>query len=268
MNEQPKITPRVTEVLQAQAVPKPEPIPRHPIQNDPLRPQKVALLGTAPSSRMLAPFQDPSWTIWGSSPANAHGNLPRVDAWFELHKNFLWPEYRSYGEPYLKWLNEQTFPVVAQDEELIPRAQRYPIERMIEKFGPYFFTSSFAYMMAYAIDVGVKEMALFGVDMASKDEYIAQRSGGHYFISIAQQHGIKVLIPSESDLAQPPPLYGYAEVTPFGRKIAARDAELKGRINAMEAEKQRIDSGITYLRGALEDIDYFKSIWSGVGGAK
>src|SRR3990167_6788901 len=31
---------------------------------------KIAVIGTAPSSRMLAPFNDPSWKIWSCSPGN------------------------------------------------------------------------------------------------------------------------------------------------------------------------------------------------------
>ena len=42
------------------------------------KPLKVALIGTAPSSRMLAPFNDPSWTIWACSPGNQN-ILPRAE---------------------------------------------------------------------------------------------------------------------------------------------------------------------------------------------
>ena len=48
---------------------------------------KIALVGSAPSSVRLAPFDDPSWDIWGCSP----GAYPvfaqkRVDMFFELHR--------------------------------------------------------------------------------------------------------------------------------------------------------------------------------------
>jgi len=80
---------------------KPDPKPQKPL--------KIAMIGTAPSSRMLAPFNDPEWTIWGSSPGNM--DLPRADAWFEIHSNLLFPECASYGAPYLEWLKKQTFPI-------------------------------------------------------------------------------------------------------------------------------------------------------------
>jgi len=37
--------------------------------------------------------------------------LPRVDLWFELHSNLLWPECESYGKPYIEWLKQQKFPI-------------------------------------------------------------------------------------------------------------------------------------------------------------
>jgi hypothetical protein len=221
------------------------------------------MLGTAPSSRDLAPFNDPEWTIWGSSPGNM-GQLPRVDAWFEIHSNLLFPECIAYGKPYIEWLKQQTFPIYMQDQRYIPNAVSLPIQELVAEFGKYFFTSTFAYMLAMGIKAGAKEMALFGVDMASKDEYILQRPGGHYFMQKAAERGILVSVPYESDLAQPPELYGYGDSTPFGRKINIRKQELDGRIAQMKAERDRLSHTIIHLEGASEDADYVKSIWGGI----
>src|SRR5215467_9147402 len=43
-----------------------------PIAMQPQR-EKVAIIGMAPSSRMLAPFNDPTWDIWVCSPGNMPG---------------------------------------------------------------------------------------------------------------------------------------------------------------------------------------------------
>src|SRR5580658_1312405 len=110
-----------------------------PQQTEKPNPLKVALVGTAPSSRMMAPYNDPSWTIWGCSPGNM-GIMPRVDAWFEIHGNLLWPENRHYGEPYLNWLNQQQFPVYMQSQQWVPRAMTIPVKELVAEFGPYFFT--------------------------------------------------------------------------------------------------------------------------------
>jgi hypothetical protein len=226
-------------------------------------PLKVALVGTAPSSRMLAPYNDPSWQIWGCSPGNM-GQLPRVDAWFEVHGNLLWPEHRHYGEPYLKWLNEQTFPVYMQNQNWVPRAISLPVKELVAEFGPYFFTSSFAWMMALAIMKGAKEVALFGIDMASRDEYIIQRPGAYYFFMEGKRRGVNMMAPYESDIMQPPGLYGLSEVTQFGRKLLARKAELDQRTRDLRAQRDNAATQLTYLEGALEDLDYFHSIFGGV----
>lgn len=273
MNQHAKLTPRNTDLLKDSGpILMPSTPPSPPTQDTKhikgsddgkVEPLKVALVGTAPSSRLLAPFSDPTWKIWACSPGNM-GGLPRVDVWFEIHNNLLWPECRSYGEPYVEWLKKQSFPIYMQDQSLVPNALSYPIAEMTAKFGKYFFTSSFAYMLAMAIDMGASEISMFGIDMASKDEYILQRPGGHYFMQLAAQRGIKVSVPYESDLAQPPALYGYGDSTPFGRKMHVREQELKERIAQMKTERDKIDKGITYLEGALEDMDYIKAIWGGV----
>jgi len=250
------------------AVPPPFFLAR-PAANDnrnPLKPKKVAIIGTQPSSRMVAPFNDPEWTIWGTSPGNMN-ILPRIDAWFEMHVNLLWPEYRMYGEPYIDWVNKNQWPVIAIDQRFFPRAITYPIKEILQHFGkpqPYFFTSTFAYAMAYAIFVGVEEMALYGVDMSSKDEYILQRSGGHHFICVADDRGIKVTIPPESDLAQPPPLYGYCDMTPYGRKSAARERETQERMQQLEAQIGQMQQQLVYLKGALENQQYMRQVYGSV----
>lgn len=233
---------------------------KNPLENKPL---KIALIGTAPSSRGLAPYSDPEWTIWSCSPGNMD-QLPRVDAWFEIHSNLLWPECASYGVPYVEWLKKQTFPIYMQDQRLVPNAISLPIQELVNEFGKYFFTSSFAYMIAMAIKAGAVEIALFGIDMASKDEYILQRPGGQYFMHEASKRGIKVCVPFESDLAQPPALYGYSDSTPFGRKIQVRKKELQDRIAGMKVERDKLSHSITYLEGAFEDASYVHDIWAGI----
>jgi hypothetical protein len=225
--------------------------------------QKVALIGTAPSSRMLAPFNDPSWKIWGCSPGNMNA-LPRVDAWFEVHGSMLWPENRHYGENYLAWLKQQPFPIYMQNQSFIPTAISIPYRELVKEFGPYFFTSSFAWMMAFAIYTGAKEIMLFGIDMASRDEYILQRPGAFYFFMEAKRRGVKITAPYESDIMQPPTLYGFSEVTQFGRKLLARKAELNQRIVSMRQQRDNLSNQITYLEGAQEDADYFENIFGGV----
>jgi hypothetical protein len=202
--------------------------------------------------------------------------LPRVDLWFELHSNLLWPECASYGVPYIEWLKQQKFPIYMQDrwptaeghmvplQQIVPNATGFPANEMVAEFGDSFFTSSFAWMMALAIMQGATEISLYGIDMASRDEYIRQRPGFFFFRYQAEKRGIKVSAPHESDIMQSPALYAYVDSTPFGRKIAARRQEVGGRVSGMVQQRDQLSNSITYLQGAQEDLDYFESIWSGV----
>ena len=271
------ITPTVTEQQKNGAAPRLAKQPKPPVveevKSEPSVESKteretfkVALIGTAPSSRMLAPYNDPTWKIWACSPGN-QGTIPRADVWFELHGNLLWPENESYGAPYIAWLKTLTIPVYMQDQRYVPNAITYPKDEMIKEFGKDFFTSSFAWMMALAIKQMLPgdEMALYGIDMASRDEYILQRPGFYFFRHIAQSRGIKVSAPHESDIMQSPGLYGYSEVTPFGRKVLAREKEIKDRVAGMKQQQEQLKHSIAYLDGAVEDLDYIKSIWLGQG---
>jgi len=212
---------------------------------------------------MLAPYSDPSWTIWGCSPGNM-GILPRIDAWFEIHGNLMWPEHKHYGEPYINWLRQQTFPIYMQNQELVPNAIPLPYREIVKEFGPYFFTSSFAWMMAFAMMKGAKEVALYGIDMASRDEYILQRPGAYYFFEEGKKRGVKMQAPYESDIMQPPGLYGFSEVTQYGRKLLARKAELDQRVRDLKAQRDGASQQVTYLEVALEDLDFFHTIFGGV----
>lgn len=223
---------------------------------------KIALVGSAPSSNRLAPFNDPSWQIWACSPDNMNV-LPRVDAWFELHGDLGWAKYQHWARPYLEWLNAQTFPIYAQDQSFIPRARIFPHQRLLREFGCFFFTSSFAWMMAFAIASGAKEIAIFGIDMATNDEYAKQRPGFQHFIDLAVKRGIKVMAPNESDILQPPPLYGYDIATPIGRKLHVRRDEITAKVEAMTKERDQLNAHILHLKGALDDLDYVMSIWTG-----
>lgn len=273
MNDKPKLTPTFNdkakemkaEALEKKVIANIDALIEDPAvaPKAPPPPLKVAMIGTAPSSRLLAPFNDPSWQIWACSPGNQNV-LPRVDLWFEVHGNLLWPENRHYGEPYINWLNQQSFPIYMQDQTLVPRAMSLPVKELVKEFGPYFFTSSFAWMMGLAMLQGAKEIALFGIDMASRDEYILQRPGAYYFFMEGKRRGIKMMAPYESDIMQPPSLYGISEVTQFGRKLQARKVELKQRVNDLANQLNSASTQKTYLEGALEDLDYFEAIFGGV----
>lgn len=216
---------------------------------------------------MLAPYDDPDWLIWMCSPDNVATKPPRVDAWFELHGDLGWENPPRWEQPYIDWLNSQKFDLYVQLTDLFPRGIAFPKEDMVKRFGPYWFTSTFAWMMAFAITKDPEVIGLFGADMAESVEYAKQRPAIIYLAQAAAQQNIRIYTPPESDLLQPPPLYGYSVTTPMGRKLAVREREVKERLNDVKARKVRLvrelDQEIDHLTGALDDLDYVRSTWTG-----
>lgn len=135
-------------------------------------PSGIAIMGSHPATVMAAPWDDPTWAIYACSPDNLtreamdgrhpglrylfggtrpDGGKFRVDQWFEVHIP-LSDESRHYG--YLREL--ERLPLVwmrdPQGLSMIKGARPYPQEEMERHFGPFFWTSSIAFILAKAID--------------------------------------------------------------------------------------------------------------------
>ena len=233
---------------------------------------KIAIVGTAPSSRMAAPFNDSEWQIWGCSPGIAENfttfcDLPRLDAWFELHR---WDEptlaekLNADGiEAYQVWMKAMAAKgVKVITQEPLHRCTQYPLDDMIEKFGRY-FTNTISYMIAYAIDAGATDIMLAGVDMAAEDEYKHQRRNCEYYLGVARGRGISVTIPLTSDLLKCRKLYAFDPEDAYAAKYKARTAELSGRVNQAKHEMELFSRQHAGALSALEEIDAFKNLLNG-----
>ena len=220
-------------------------------------PRRIALIGSAPSSVALAPYGDPSWTIWGCSPG-AVPHVKRVDAWFEMHplpQPDIMPDY-------IAWMANLDRPLyMCEAVTGLPKSITYPREEMTAKYGPYFFTSTLSWMLALALEQNPQEIGLWGVDMAATEEYGYQRPGCHYFVMIAKERGIKITVPPESDLLKPPAPYGYVMGSPMYKKLMARKAELEGRLQRAAESYEQHRNEWNFLKGALDDLNYTLNTW-------
>ena len=221
--------------------------------------KKIAILGSAPSSKALAPFSDPSWEMWVCS--NANSDLPRADVVFELHDVEIF-EAMPQLAGYMDWLKHQKKVYMIEKLDRYPTSEEYPKARMIEKFGPYFFSSSIAWMMALAIDQKPDTIGLFGIDMTASEEYAFQRPGCQYFIQKCLDLGIKLIVPPQSDIAQPAPLYGYKEADRNYRKAFVRRQELQERLNEEMTKIREATKVRMHIEGALDDLEYHIQTWA------
>ena len=208
--------------------------------------RKIALVGTS-STGANAPYRDPSWEIWGVSARAAY--VTRADRWFELH--------RLDGEPQ-DWADNwrRTFKGYSADigevlmlypePDLAPKVTRYPAERITARFGTYFMTSTFAWMMALAIDEmcprggewNPGEIAIYGVEMEYGTEYRQQRAGFRHFIDLARVLGIKVTRLADGGLAYEPVPYPMWQDDPLLAKNAKRQRETLETLNKLEKTRR------------------------------
>ena len=218
---------------------------------------KIAVCGSAPSSRLLVPFGDMNFEIWACSPQNH--DYPRVDAWFELHS--LDRKYVPDNRVYYEKLRVHPRVYLSREDYRLPDAIVLDPKPFTAKYGNYFFTSSLAWMMAMAIEQKPEMIGIWGVDMSAADEYGYQRAGMHYFMQKATDAGIEIILPPQSDLAQGVPLYGYKEHWPMYWKIrtSAKELEDRVRIAGKQEEKAKIEKLI--LQGARDYLEYINNTW-------
>jgi hypothetical protein len=138
-----------------------------------------------------------------------------------------------------------------------------PVDYLVGKYGPYFFTSSLAWMFALAMEENPQSIGLWGVDMAATEEYGYQRAGCQFFAMLARSKGIEVGVPPESDLFRPAPLYGVCETSHMHIKMLARQRELQQRLAGVQAEYNQKYHELTFLQGAIDDLNWNQQTWAG-----
>jgi hypothetical protein len=230
--------------------------------------RKIAICGNAESGRH-APYSDPSWEIWGVAARQPF--VTRADRWFESHRLSGYPTDWARDWRALMKATLADVPVVYMlyPEPLLPNIERYPYERIVQRFGTYFITSSFAYMLAMAIDELAPrgEMAepgstigVFGVDPSYGTEYRHQRTGTRHFMELAEQLGIAVERQLTSAVVMDPLPYPLTQDDPLLNKLRTRN---KLAIETREAAERAIKinrEAIASAKAALAEIDLMQAL--------
>ena len=227
---------------------------------------KIALIGSAPSSVRLAPYDDPSWQIWSCSPG-AYPHVRRCDAHFEIHRweppGGVTGDKPWFTPDYINWMARVKGPIyMIEAVPQLPNSVAYPKDEILERFGPYFQTNSVSWMVCLAVASGAKEVGLWGVDMAAKTEWTFQRTGLQTLLWYVWKHyGVKITLPPESDLWVPPVQYGFCEADPHHVKLQARRAEIAGQIVQAQNNLHVAQQTLTFMQGAEDDNEYHISTW-------
>ncbi len=206
------------------------------------------ILGTAPTWK-LAPWDNPDAVIAGLNDAYLLG-LPRFDVWYDIHpfNRFFFRGAKKIDasqvpagtfvrpEGHIQWLAKQACPVfLHQPDPRVPHGQVFPRAEIEAQFGTW-FDSSPQWMLAHAILQGFKRVEIYGIHLASQEEYVKQKPAMCWMIGVAQGLGVQVHVPKESPLMQGSHKYAY-ELDP-----AIPVMQIQRNAQRLEAELQLLES--------------------------
>lgn len=216
-----------------------------------LNKRKIAICGTAPSSRMDAPFDDESWEIW-TLGANVEAGK-RITKLFELHTQYVLESAGSWEGllPHLK--NHGKDVILGHENPLLPDATPFPKEEIIARFGNY-FTSSIAWMIGYALLQNPDAIGLWGIDMMGEEEYSMQRPCCEYLLGIARGMNITVIMADESPLLQAERLYGF-ELTRLSAGLNTMRKELTTAISGFADNERKARDEKKFYEGQMAAVN-------------
>ncbi len=221
-------------------------------------PRKIAIIGTADSSRKLAPYDNESWEIWTLSNIIMRDEIPRWTRHFELHPLSQF-EKDPAARVYIDWMHRhEGNPIYLQSPEKYPGIKagvQFPYQPLVDRHGPY-FTSTIAWMIALAIHEEVDEIGLWGVDLMLPEEYQHQRPCVEYLLGYADAKGIKKTIPQQSSLMKPQQLYGVEGQHSARPAIDAHIKRLTGLAQGFQAKRDTAALEMAHTQGAIQGLQF------------
>lgn len=141
---------------------------------------KIAIVGMSPFTEEI-PEDFEVWVI-----ALYISHFTRYDKAFECHEQP--PTEGSAAD----FINDPWVPLFVPEHliHIYPKAIPMQTEHMAKKYHRS-FGSTISYMLAQAIYEKPEEIALFGVRLDSKDEYVQQKPSAYFWLGVANGLGIK-----------------------------------------------------------------------------
>ena len=193
--------------------------------------KRCAIVGTAQTFK-LAPWKDLACDILTLNDGYALGwrmglpELPRHTIHFDLHpfnQMYFTPKGQkvvntaavpigAYLRPegHLQWLASRPHPVyLHQAPPDWPHARTFPRAEIEAFFGTNYFTSTPAWMLAWALKEGYTTIEVYGIHLATEWEYVSQRPNFEWWLRCAMDRGVKLVLPVKCPLLKSKHVYAY-----------------------------------------------------------
>lgn len=215
--------------------------------------KEVCIFGTAPS-RVNAPENIESWGT-GYCPVYIKRTFSKV---FEIHKDL--------PSEHIKRLSDYDCTVYAQEKLDIKNSKVFPYEELTEYFkdynGQYFYTSTIAFMIAYAIYLNYDIIHLYGADCREEDGYRTQREAITYWVGVAEGKGVKVNIAKSSELFKIPYIYAYEKENEIVLRAIIRNEQLVHELKKLKTEYPENIDKMNKLKGAIQQNNEWIRLYS------
>jgi len=154
---------------------------------------KVCIVGGSIGRDDARKYTSTDWDVW--CVARIYSFIPYATLVFDMHQNRAhWTEntFHAYRDQKLM------LQTPCQD---FPDAYILPVSDIIKDFATG-FTSSFSWIIAYAVHRGAQVLDLCGVNMSHESELETQRPGLFYVLGYARAKGVHIILPRTSQLRQ------------------------------------------------------------------
>lgn len=136
----------------------------------------------------------------------------------------------------------------------------YPKLYMWGRWGKRWFTSQVPWAIALAIEEGATDIGIYGVDMESSEEYVAQLDGCRFFIDMCRYAlGIKVHLPANSGLLRDPNPYPDRWETQFALMVQDKLGRLNHALGEIAPQIRNLELQQATLTGERNAFDYIQS---------
>jgi len=220
-------------------------------QDVPVSKRRLAIVGSHPATRELAPYDDPMTEIWlFNESAQKPSVYRRWDALLQIHLPEVYTSLANWvNAEHWKWLQEEHAGKRIYMQEVDPRVPasvRYPLEEILQMTPRHYLRSSPAMALALAIYLGYKHVLLYGSELTSNTEYAYQATNYAYWIGFADGHGVELELhcwQAEFDQL----IYGYEGELQIEREF------YEGRAVEMEQVWKTKEAGLTKLKNLLNE---------------
>lgn len=183
---------------------------------------KLAIVGTGPATRELAPFDDPTFDILTMNEAAQSPWCKRWDILFQLHAPEIYTGFNTKNAGHWEWLQQEhrdargnLKPIFMQTTDpRVPNAVSYPLAQAQALTGLKYLTATLAYVFAWAHLQNYRHVEVYGVEM-SRSEYEYQAACYRFWVGFLMGAGVTVKLHSSAHLFEGL-LYGYEGNFAFG----------------------------------------------------